>query len=77
MKTETSVKIYKDVKAAVQKVANSTGLTLSALVNGLLRQMAATGRIKLYAPEQMTPKLDKFRKRGEGQKRERYNKQRI
>lgn len=60
MKTVISVKIDKDVKASAQEVANSAGLTLSTLVNAYLRQVAATRRIELYAPEQMTPKLEKL-----------------
>jgi len=58
MKTVISVKIDKDVKASAQEVANSAGLTLSTLVNAYLRQVSATRRIELYAPEQMTPKLE-------------------
>lgn len=60
MKTVISVKIDKDVKASAQEVANSAGLTLSTLVNAYLRQVAATRRIELYAPEQMTPKLERL-----------------
>ncbi len=58
--TVISVKIDKDVKASAQEVANSAGLTLSTLVNAYLRQVAATRRIELYAPEQMTPKLERL-----------------
>lgn len=60
MKTVISVKIDEDVKASAQEVANSAGLTLSTLVNAYLRQVAATRRIELYAPEPMTPKLEKL-----------------
>lgn len=60
MNTVISVKIDKDVKASVQEVAKSAGLTISTLVNAYLRQVAATRRIELYAPEQMTPKLNKL-----------------
>ena len=60
MNTVISVKIDKDVKASAQEVANSAGLTLSTLVNAYLRQVAATRRIELYAPEPMTPKLEKL-----------------
>jgi addiction module RelB/DinJ family antitoxin len=60
MKTVISVKIDRDVKDSAQEVANSAGLTLSTLVNAYLRQVAATRRIELYAPEQMTPKLEKL-----------------
>lgn len=58
MTTVMSVKIDKEVKAAAQEVAGSAGLTLSALVNAYLRQVVATRRIELYAPEPMTPELE-------------------
>lgn len=58
--TVISVKIDKDVKASAQEVAKSAGLTLSTLVNSYLRQVAATRRIEIYAPEPMTPKLEKL-----------------
>lgn len=60
MNTVISVKVDKDVKASAQEVAKSAGLTLSSLVNAYLRQVSATRRIELYAPEQMTPKLEKL-----------------
>ena len=60
MNTVISARIDKDVKASAQEVANSAGLTLSTLVNAYLRQVSATRRIELYAPEQMTPKLEKL-----------------
>jgi addiction module RelB/DinJ family antitoxin len=60
MKTVMSVKIEKDVKASAQEVAKSAGLSLSSLVNAYLRQVVATRRIEFYAPEPMTPKLEKF-----------------
>lgn len=59
-KTVISVKVDDDVKASAQEVANSAGLTISTLVNAYLRQVAATRRIELYAPEQMTSKLEKL-----------------
>ncbi|MDD3480937.1 MAG: DUF6364 family protein [Patescibacteria group bacterium] len=60
MNTVISVKIDKEVKESAQSVAKSAGLTLSALVNAYLRQVVATRRIELYAPEPMTPKLEKL-----------------
>ena len=57
-KTVISVKLDKDVKESAQGVAKSAGLTLSALVNAYLRQIASTRRIELFAPEEMTPKLE-------------------
>ena len=58
MNTVISVKIDKKVKESAQEVAKSAGLTLSTLVNSYLRQVAATRRIELYAPEPMTPQLE-------------------
>ncbi|HEX7368074.1 MAG TPA: DUF6364 family protein [Candidatus Saccharimonadales bacterium] len=58
--TVISVKLDKDVKESAQEVAKSAGLTISTLVNAYLRQVAATRRIELYAPEPMTPKLEKL-----------------
>lgn len=58
--TVISVKIDQDVKDSAQEVAKSAGLTLSSLVNAYLRQVSATRRIELYAPEQMTPNLEKL-----------------
>lgn len=60
MNTVISVKIDSDVKNSAQEVAKSAGLSLSTLVNAYLRQVAATRRIELYAPEQMTPNLEKL-----------------
>lgn len=60
MNTVISVKLDKDVKESAQAVAKSAGLTLSTLVNTYLRQVAATRRIELYAPEPMTPNLEKL-----------------
>jgi len=58
MNTVISVKVDKEVKEAAQAVAKSAGLSLSALVNSYLRQVVATRRIELYAPEEMTPELE-------------------
>ena len=60
MKTVISVKVDKDVKEKAQEVAESAGITISMLVNSYLRQVGATRRIELYAPEQMTPGLEKL-----------------
>ncbi len=57
-KTVISVRIDREVKESAQEVAKSAGLTLSTLVNAYLRQVVATRRIELFAPEEMTPKLE-------------------
>lgn len=58
MKTVISVKVDQDVKEKAQEVAASAGISISTLINSYLRQISATRRIELYAPEQMTPKLE-------------------
>lgn len=58
MNTVISVKVDKEVKKSAQLVAKSAGLTLSSLVNAYLIQVVATRRIEIYAPEEMTPKLE-------------------
>jgi addiction module RelB/DinJ family antitoxin len=60
MNTVISVKTDKETKQEAQEVAKSAGLTLSALINSYLRQVVATRRIELYAPEPMTPGLEKM-----------------
>ena len=58
MNTVISVRVNKEVKLSAQEVAASAGLKLSTLINAYLRQVAVTRRIELYAPEQMSPKLE-------------------
>jgi addiction module RelB/DinJ family antitoxin len=58
MSTVISVRTDKKIKNEAARVAKSAGLTLSALINSYLRQIVATRRIELYAPEPMTPKLE-------------------
>lgn len=60
MDTVISVRINKELKASAQEVAESAGLNLSTLINAYLRQVAATRRIELYAPEKMSPELEKL-----------------
>lgn len=60
MNKTISVRLDEDVKNSAQAVASSAGLTLSALINSYLRQVASTRRIELYAPEPMTPKMEKL-----------------
>lgn len=59
-KTTISISVDEAAKVAAHAVAKSTGLTLSALVNAYFNQVAATRRIELYAPEPMTPNLEKL-----------------
>lgn len=60
MSTVISVRTDKDIKDEAAKVAKSAGISLSTLINSYLRQIVATRRIELYAPEPMTPKLEKL-----------------
>jgi addiction module RelB/DinJ family antitoxin len=60
MKTTISVSVDKDAKDSAQAIAKSAGLNLSTLVNAYFNQLAATRRIEFYAPEPMTPKLEKL-----------------
>ena len=59
MNTVISVKVDKDIKESAHEVAKSAGLTLSSIINAYLRQLVATRRIEIYAPEPMTEKLEK------------------
>lgn len=59
MNTVISVKTDKETKQAAQAVAKSAGLNLSVLINAYLKQVVATRRIELYAPEPMSPELEK------------------
>ncbi len=60
MKTTISVSVDKLAKESAQAIAKSAGITLSTLVNAYFNQVAATRRIEIYAPEPMTPKLEKL-----------------
>ena len=60
MNTVLTVKIDDDVKKAARKVAESAGLTQSALAKRYLRQVTATRRIEIYAPEKASPKMEKI-----------------
>lgn len=60
MKTVVSIKLDEEVKKGAQAIARDSGLTLSALVNSYLTQVISTRRIEIYAPEPMTPKLEKL-----------------
>lgn len=60
MNTVISVRTDSDVKKMAQQVAKSAGISLSSLINSYLRQIIATRRIELYAPEPMNPKLEEL-----------------
>ncbi len=58
MNTVISVRTNSEIKDAAQELSRSAGISLSSLINSYLRQVVATRRIELYAPEPMTPKLE-------------------
>lgn len=58
MNTVISVRTDSHVKNAAMQVAKSAGISLSTLINSYLRQVIATRRIELYAPEPITSKLE-------------------
>ncbi len=55
-----TIKTDDETKKQAQAVAKDMGLTMSALINSYLKQIIATRRVEIYAPEQMTPKLEKL-----------------
>ena len=55
-----TIKTDEETKKAAQQLAKDAGITLSSLINSYLKQVIATRRIEIYAPEQMTPKLEKL-----------------
>ena len=58
MKTLISIKIDVVVKKRAQKVAADLGLTLSAIVNAMLKQLIRDRAIALSAAPKMTPYLE-------------------
>lgn len=58
MNTVISVRTDKKIKNEATEVAKSAGISLSTLINSYLRQIIATRRIEIYAPEPMTPELE-------------------
>jgi len=60
MKTVMSIRLDKDLKEAAQEVAKSVGIPLSTLISAYLHQIVATRQINLFAPEQMTPHLERM-----------------
>jgi len=55
-----TIKTDEETKKAAQQLARDAGLTLSSLINSYLKQVIVTRRIEIYAPERMTPKLEKL-----------------
>lgn len=60
MKTVISIKVDQDIKDQAKAVTASAGISLSTAINAYLHQLVATRRIEFYAPEPMTPKMEKL-----------------
>lgn len=60
MKQIITVKTDADTKQAAQELAKDLGLTLNSLINSYLKQVVVTRKVELYAPERMTPRLEKL-----------------
>lgn len=60
MNTVLTVKVDSAVKKSAQELAESMGLTLSALINTYLRQVIMTRKVELFAPEKATPQMEKI-----------------
>lgn len=60
MNTVISVKVDKEIKAQAQEIAKSVGIPLSTLINAYLRQLVTTRKVELYAPEPMTPEMERL-----------------
>ncbi len=52
------LELIKRLKNAATEVAKSAVISLSTLINSYLRQIVATRRLELYAPEPITPNLE-------------------
>ena len=55
-----TIKTDEATKKAARELAKEMGLTLNALINSYLKQVIVTRHVELYAPEPMTPKLEKL-----------------
>ena len=60
MSSVITIKTDDQTKKEAQALAKDAGITLSSLINSYLKQVIATRHIEIYAPEQMTPKLEKL-----------------
>ena len=60
-----TIKTDAATKKAAQELAKEMGLTLNSLINSYLKQVIVTRHVELYAPEPMTPKLEKLLKETE------------
>lgn len=60
MKTQVNIKIDSAVKKEAQKMAEELGLSLSSVVNAILKQFARTGELELSSAPKITPYLEEL-----------------
>lgn len=60
MNTVINVKTKKEVKVRAQKVANELGLSLSAIINAYLRQLARNKEIRFSLVPRTSPELERL-----------------
>lgn len=60
MKTVINIKMDTDVKQRAQKIAGALGLSLSAIINAYLRQLARTKEVRFSLTPRMSPELERL-----------------
>lgn len=60
MNTVINIKTKKEVKLRAQKVAGELGLSLSAIINAYLRQLARNKEIRFSLIPRMSPELERL-----------------
>ena len=60
MKTLINIKTDKDVKRKAQKIAEELGLSLSAVINATLKQLARNREVYFSVAPKITPQFENF-----------------
>ena len=60
MDTVINIKTKKEIKARAQKVASKLGLSLSAIINAYLRQLARNKEIRFSIVSRMSSELEQM-----------------
>lgn len=60
MNTVINIKTKKEVKVRAQKVASELGLSLSAIINAYLRQLARNKEVRFSIVPRMSPELEQM-----------------
>lgn len=60
MNTVINIKTKKEVKLRAQKIAGELGLSLSAVINAYLRQLARNKEIRFSLIPRMSPELERL-----------------